>query len=54
MNVMTRIRNASFILGFLMLTLSARIDAQEQCNEASLHGSYAFRIDGTPVNVPHK
>jgi len=47
MNVMTRIRNASLILGFLMLILAAHIDAQEQCNEASLHGSYAFRIDGT-------
>lgn len=47
MNAMTRIRNVSFILGFLMLTLAARIDAQEQCNEASLHGTYAFRIDGT-------
>jgi hypothetical protein len=47
MNVMTRIRNVLLILGFLMLTLATRVDAQEQCNEASLHGSYAFRIEGT-------
>jgi hypothetical protein len=47
MNITTRIRIVTVIGCLLMLSLSVGIDAQEQCNEASLHGSYAFLIDGT-------
>jgi len=47
MNVTTRIRIVAVIGCLLMLSLAVGIDAQEQCNEASLHGSYAFLIDGT-------
>jgi hypothetical protein len=35
-----------------VLVLATGASAQERCNNASLTGSYAFKVDGTNVSVP--
>src|SRR5882762_5357210 len=37
----------------LIAGFTSRVDAQGRCTNASLQGSYAFRVDGTNVSNPY-
>jgi len=44
---------AAVFASFLISCFTTRLDAQERCTNASLKGSYAFKVDGTNVSNPH-
>lgn len=52
MRMSLRFQIAAASLSLLVLTLSSAVSAQEPCSNASLSGTYAFRVDGANVSVP--
>ena len=44
---------AAVFASLLISGLATRLSAQDRCANASLHGSYAFKVDGTNVSNPY-
>jgi len=44
---------AAALASLLISGFTTRLDAQERCTNASLNGSYAFKVDGTNVANPY-
>jgi hypothetical protein len=44
---------AAALASLLISGFTTRLDAQDRCTNASLNGSYAFKVDGTNVANPY-
>ena len=44
---------AAVFASLLISGFTTRLDAQDRCTNASLKGSYAFKVDGTNVSNPY-
>src|SRR2546425_4733771 len=52
MTVSIRFKIVAVSASLLISSLATGVSAEERCNNASLLGSYAFKVDGTNVSVP--